>query len=180
MLGHVCSRNSEIECDKRASQQKYVHCSMPPCPEGSPADVTWLGCLHLKAVNGTDFFGGLSGSFMHGNRLLMVSDTNRKKGSGRFFAGDLVMKAADPANGLGDQKVVPIDLKNLTVQPLRDEHGDFLTDDRAAGDSESLGVRWPPANQPTKPAVILVGLEREHKVRIYNVMSTDGHPSSNI
>jgi len=148
--------------------------ALPTSPEDGPV-VTWLGCLHLKAKDPKSLFGGISGSFMHGSRLFMLSDTTRDGGSGRFFTGDIKMGPSEKLNG---ELIVPLDLQNVTTQPLRNESGNYLFDDKKNGDTESLGIRWP--DSPTSTAKVLIGVERKHKVRIYKVKSPDGPPIQGI
>jgi len=108
---------------------------------------TWLGCLELTPEGGDSrrIFGGISGAFVHGSRLLMVSGMSKLPGppwwgSGHFFAADLRLQTAQAVSGA--PRLLPVGIENMTAQALRTRSGRVRTFEDN-GDLESLDVAWP-------------------------------------
>jgi len=139
-----------------------------PSPSPAQAKFSWLGCLELTASGEhASLFGGLSGAYLHGSRMIAVSDTTKLNkppwwGAGRLFRIDLQL---EQAKGLkGTPTILPVGVKSASVQCLRDRFGKELVNNKQYGDTESVAVEW--------PHDMFVGIERTHVLRHYKFQAS--------
>lgn len=129
---------------------------LQPASTGPCDKLTWLSTIRLMA-NGSNakLFGGISGAFLNGSRLILVSDTTPTVpapgmsiddedslwGAGRLIVADLKLEEAKALEGM--PRVLPGAVENATIQLLRNRFGDIVKHDYFTGDLESVDVEWP-------------------------------------